>query len=366
MFIHEGFSFTVIVFKEFPEKKQTNNMKVSIPLYLVLFIYPISISAAELLRTDTGFYYPANKIHQDSIYYAFGDRNPGFGNTCHLASDYNVAIGSPVYATGSGTVTRVSNNIPFYGGDDGTVGGAIIIRHTTADNSEFYALYGHIDNYTIKAGDTVIGGEQIASVADYSSNGNSLPHLHFGINSSIPSYEGYTPTAQCSDFRGFTDPEVFITSNIANLPAAESCIANDDVVSTSKNTIVTTGNLLANDTDINNDTLSISSVDDRSAKGVVVTNNADGTFTYTPNIDFVGTDTFNYIVTDNNGCSDQAKVTIAVNADGSHTKTSSGSSGGGSLSLMGVISLVGLYYLQTYRKRKLAVILNSYSKALLR
>ena len=175
-------------------------MKVSIPLYLALFIYPISISAAEVLRTDTGFYYPANKKHQDSIYYAYGDRNPGFGNTCHLANDYNLSIGSPIYATGSGTVTSVSNNIPFYGGDDGTAGGAIIIKHTTANNDEFYALYGHVDNISIKVGEMVLGGQKIASVAEFTSNGNSLPHLHFGINYSIPSYQGYTPTAQCTDF----------------------------------------------------------------------------------------------------------------------------------------------------------------------
>jgi len=335
-------------------------MKLSTPLYLALLILPLSVSAAEVLRTDTGFYYPANKKHQDSAYYAYGDRNPAFGNTCHLASDYNLSIGSPIYATGSGTVMSTSNNIPYYGGDDGTVGGAIIIRHTTADNTEFYALYGHIENFTIQAGDTVIGGEKIATVADFSSNGNSLPHLHFGINSSIPNYQGYTPTTQCSDFRGFTDPEVFITSNIANLPAAETCTANDDVVTTSKNTIVTTGNLLANDNDINNDILSISSVDDKSVKGVVVTNNADGTFTYTPNIDFFGTDTFNYTITDNNGCSDQAKVSITVKAEDTmtHLVSTGDSSGGGSMSMKGVLYLLGLFLVQFYRKRKNVPIFN--------
>mgnify|MGYP003311649521 CR=1 FL=1 len=39
----------------------------------------------------------------------------------------------------------------------------------------------------------------------------------------------------------------------------------------------------------------------------------DGTYTYTPNADFNGSDTFTYIISDGNGGSDTAMVTVTVN-----------------------------------------------------
>ena len=43
-----------------------------------------------------------------------------------------------------------------------------------------------------------------------------------------------------------------------------------------------------------------------------LTLNADGSFTYTPDADFVGTDTFDYIVSDGNGGVGTGTVTIEV------------------------------------------------------
>src|SRR6185369_8740773 len=43
-----------------------------------------------------------------------------------------------------------------------------------------------------------------------------------------------------------------------------------------------------------------------------LTLNADGTFTYNPNLDFNGTDTFQYQVLDGNGGTDVGLVTITV------------------------------------------------------
>lgn len=93
-------------------------------LSALIFIPVITLAAP--ISTQTGFFYPANMKHADSRYYGFKDKNPEFGNRCHLADDYSLAENSPVYATGSGVVERASESIPFYGGDDGRVGSAII------------------------------------------------------------------------------------------------------------------------------------------------------------------------------------------------------------------------------------------------
>jgi VCBS repeat-containing protein len=73
---------------------------------------------------------------------------------------------------------------------------------------------------------------------------------------------------------------------------------------------VTAPGLLANDTDPNRDPLTASLVSGP-ANGTLKLN-ADGSFTYTPNSDFAGTDTFTYRASDGTAVSNLATVTISV------------------------------------------------------
>ncbi len=89
--------------------------------------------------------------------------------------------------------------------------------------------------------------------------------------------------------------------------------------STNEDTAFTTANVLTNDTDDDvGDTLSVSGLDTTGTTGLV-TNNNDGTFGYNPNGAFeslgVGdsaTDSFAYTVSDDNGGSDTATVTVTI------------------------------------------------------
>ena len=146
-----------------------------------LILFPAIVLAAPI-STPTGFVYPANMKHADSSYIGFSDKNASFSDRCHLADDYSIAENSPVYATGPGTVERANDSIPFYGGDDGSVGSALIIKHLTADGTAFYAVYGHIKNKMVSVGDTVSSGRKIAEVGRSISGNRITPHLHFGIN----------------------------------------------------------------------------------------------------------------------------------------------------------------------------------------
>ncbi|WP_376872833.1 Hint domain-containing protein [Albirhodobacter sp. R86504] len=84
--------------------------------------------------------------------------------------------------------------------------------------------------------------------------------------------------------------------------------AVDDTASTQYNTAVVI-NVLANDTDIDGDALSVTAA--TSANGDV-TINSDGTITFTPTTGFEGEATVEYTVSDGNGGTDTATVTIAV------------------------------------------------------
>jgi VCBS repeat-containing protein len=68
--------------------------------------------------------------------------------------------------------------------------------------------------------------------------------------------------------------------------------------------------LLANDSDPDGDPLA-ATLQTGSTNGLV-TVNADGSFTYTPDSGFTGTDTFTYAANDGLGGSDTATVTITV------------------------------------------------------
>ena len=95
---------------------------------------------------------------------------------------------------------------------------------------------------------------------------------------------------------------------------AELPVAVDDELSTSENTSLKFSGLLDNDTVY--EYARITSIDSETTKEGTVVDNRDGTYTYTPNQDFMGEDTFEYTMCDNASpmkCS-TAKVTVTVTA----------------------------------------------------
>jgi hypothetical protein len=88
--------------------------------------------------------------------------------------------------------------------------------------------------------------------------------------------------------------------------------ANPDAATTNEDTAVTK-NVLANDTDADGDTLSVTANDATSAHGGSVNCTVGGLCTYTPAGDFNGTDTFGYTASDSHGGTAAATVTVTVN-----------------------------------------------------
>src|SRR6185312_1911771 len=74
-----------------------------------------------------------------------------------------------------------------------------------------------------------------------------------------------------------------------------------------------TNGVLVGDTDADGDTLRVIARTNPT-NGTVTTVGSNGAFTYTPNTNYVGTDSFTYTVSDGNGGTDTATVNITIAA----------------------------------------------------
>ena len=126
----------------------------------------------------------------------------------------------------------------------------------------------------------------------------------------------YTPSA---DYNGndeftFQSTDGLEDSNLATVsitvnPVNDSPMTNDDNIMGQEDTTFG-GSVLANDGDIDGDSLAV--VNTTAPSNGVVNMNPDGTFSYTPNADYNGMDSFGYIVSDGNGGFAAGNVGITV------------------------------------------------------
>ncbi|MBW2466555.1 MAG: tandem-95 repeat protein, partial [Deltaproteobacteria bacterium] len=124
-----------------------------------------------------------------------------------------------------------------------------------------------------------------------------------------------SPDYHGSDTFGFVVSDGQLTSNLAVVtitvsPVNDPPAARNDLAATADASPITTGNVLANDTDIEGDILTIVSFTQPEHGSVV--DNGDNTFTYTPEYLYSGLDSFNYTVTDGNGATGTAQVLVTV------------------------------------------------------
>ena len=86
----------------------------------------------------------------------------------HWGMDFTAPRGTPVYASGDGTVVRADNGSAGYG------------RHIRIDHGYGYvSLYAHLYKYNVRKNQKVKRGDLIGFVG--SSGRSEAPHLHYEI-----------------------------------------------------------------------------------------------------------------------------------------------------------------------------------------
>lgn len=123
----------------------------------------------ELLATIPAIQ-PINNSDLKRMASGYGWRSDPFtkARKFHYGMDFSAATGTPIYATGNGTVTRADANSTGYG------------NHIRIDHGfNYVSLYAHLSKYNVKKGDKVKRGDVIGYVG---STGRSVaPHLHYEI-----------------------------------------------------------------------------------------------------------------------------------------------------------------------------------------
>jgi murein DD-endopeptidase MepM/ murein hydrolase activator NlpD len=115
--------------------------------------------AKQVEETRGKFFKPTN----GTLTSAFGAR----WGTTHYGLDIANKIGTPIYAVADGTVVEAGTASGF----------GLWVRIEHADGT--ISVYGHVDTFSVRKGQKVKGGEQIARMGNrgYSTG----PHLHFEI-----------------------------------------------------------------------------------------------------------------------------------------------------------------------------------------
>ncbi len=200
-----------------------------------------------------------------------------------------LAVGGP--ATGAPTANPDSATVA----EGGTV--------TVLDSTETSVLANDTPTGTLTA--ALAAGPTHALAFTFNTDG-TFSYTHDGSETTSDSF-----TYTASDGTNVSTPA---TVTIAVTPVNDAPVANDDSATTVQNTTVTI-DVLANDTDAENDPLKVTNLDTTSTSGSAVIN-LDNTVDYTaPIAPFTGPDTFTY--TANDGTVDSnvaATVTVEVTA----------------------------------------------------
>ncbi|MBE9061110.1 S-layer family protein [cf. Phormidesmis sp. LEGE 11477] len=190
---------------------------------------------------------------------------------------------------GDSSDAPVANNDAFNGDEDTVIAGNVLDNDTDADSE---------------------AADLIASLLDTPANGDVVVDPDGSFT--------YTPAANFSGSDSFTytvsDGELsdIGTVDITVDPVNDGPVAISDTFDVDEDTAIS-GNVLANDTDIDNESseLTASLLEDATNGDVVV--NPDGSFSYTPDANFNGSDSFTYTVSDGT-LTDTSTVTLSVDA----------------------------------------------------
>jgi hypothetical protein len=164
----------------------------------------------------------------------------------------------------------------------------------------------------VLVGDTDIDGDTLAIVSTTSGAKGvvvitgSGSGLTYDPATNLNGGDSFTYTI--ADGNGETDTA---TVSVTITPVNDDPVVQDDEATVAEDAGATTIDVLENDSDIDGDTIEVDAVTDGSKGTVEITGGGAG-LSYNPDTNATGTDTFTYLVTDDNGGTALANVTVTI------------------------------------------------------
>ncbi len=217
------------------------------------------------------------------------------------------AVTNAILQSGTISDTSLAFNYPSIAVNDF---GDVVIGFSGGDPSTYMSTYVAVGQ--TNGGVTTLSAPQQtkAGVADYQRLDTSGRNRWGDYSATVidPSNELHFWTFQefvsATDIWAIQITEIIISSNTAPVANADSYSTDEDMTLT-----ITASGVLTNDTDVDGD--SLTAVLDTDVTSGTLSLNSDGSFTYTPTLNFNGLDTFMYVASDGT-LTDTATVTITV------------------------------------------------------